>query len=183
MEQRKKEEGRDMIVWMFIFLFAAVFFDWRDFKIPNLLTGGGALITAGICLYYGYRLKDLLPGTVIPFILCIGLFYLGVLGGGDVKLLMVCGMPLGGRLVIQLLVLSFFWNGLYAAIFLWQHKAFRQRFSYLYHFISTCLKSGHIHSYDNVQVSSSKDAYLHFSVGVLLAYLTMYAGGMLLWMF
>ncbi|MCI5622820.1 A24 family peptidase [Anaerostipes sp.] len=161
-----------MVIWMLVFLSAAVFYDWKEFRIPNWLTGIGAVITTGICLWKGVEIADIAAGVLLPFFICIGLFYLGCLGGGDIKLLMVCGIPLG-TYVFRFLVVSFLWNGVYAIIFLWRHGSFRLRLSYFIHYISECLESRRLIPYQN-RLQKSEEDQIHFSTGVLLAYLTLF---------
>lgn len=170
-----------MEIWMLIFLSAAVVYDWRDFRIPNQLTGGAAVLTAVICFSKGLGAGDMIIGMLLPFITCIGLFYLRVLGGGDIKVLMVCGIPLG-TYIIRLMILSFLWNGVYAVLFLWKQRNFHLRFSTFLNYISKCLESGRIIPYGNTERipdESSSGREIHFSTGILLAYLSLLIGGVL----
>lgn len=105
-----------MKIWILLFLIMAAIYDYRDFKIPNKLNGAGALITlvlAGVC---GMKAADMMIGVLVVLISCGLLFYIGCLGGGDVKLLMVCAISIG-RAMPQFLILSFICNGIYAVIF------------------------------------------------------------------
>ena len=102
-----------MKIWILLFIILAVIYDYRDFQIPNWLNGIGACITmilAGIC---GMKVMDITAGVLIVFASCGLLFYIGCLGGGDVKLLMVCGISIGWGMP-QFLILSFICNGIYA---------------------------------------------------------------------
>ena len=164
-----------MILWMLIYLTLAVIYDWRDFRIPNWLNAAGAVITVIICALQRMEWSVMAVGVLIPFMCCIGLFYLRALGGGDIKVLMVCGIPLGAA-VIRFLILSFLWNGVIAVCVLWKHRSFRLRFSYLRHYLSGCLRDGQITSYENPDDESK---YLHFTYGIFLAYLTQIVGGLL----
>lgn len=161
-----------MVIWMLIFLSTAVAFDWWDFRIPNWLTGIGVLITIGICLWKGVDVIDMAAGVFIPFLFCIGLFYLGCLGGGDIKLLMVCGIPLG-TYVITFLIVTFFWNGVYAVMFLWKHRSFHLRISYFCNYVSKCLDSRRVIPYQKMGLKSESNQ-IHFSTGVLLSYITLF---------
>ncbi len=164
-----------MVLWMLIYLTLAAVYDWRDFQIPNWLNAAGGVITITLCIWQGLDWSVMAAGILIPFFCCIGLFYLGALGGGDIKVLMVCGIPMGVS-VIHLLILSFLWNGVTAVCILWKHRSFRLRFSYLRHYLSGCLREGRIASYENPDDESK---YLHFTYGIFLAYLTLIAGGFL----
>ncbi len=164
-----------MVLWMLIYLTLAVMYDWRDFQIPNRLNVWGAVVTAGICVQKGLEASAMAAGVLIPFVCCIGLFRLGMLGGGDIKVLMVCGIPLG-TYVTRLLILSFLWNGVIAVCILWKRRSFCLRFTYLRQYISACLRDRQIDSYRNPDDGSK---YLHFTYGIFLAYCTMFTGGLL----
>ena len=82
----EEKGGRYMRVWIMIYLTIAVFYDWRDFRIPNRFNGAGAVITFLLGLVSGMNIIEIAVGGVIPLIICGLLFYIGCLGGGDVKL-------------------------------------------------------------------------------------------------
>ncbi len=162
-----------MNLWMLTYLLIAVFYDWRDFRIPNWLNGTAAVITMSFCLWRGFELSAMAAGVLIPFLSCILLFYCGMLGGGDIKMLMVLGMLLGDR-IISVMILSFLWNGAIAIWILWKRRSFRLRMSFLYDYVSNCLKDRRVSNYENPDEGSK---YLHFSIGVMAAYLTFLLGG------
>ena len=107
-----------MKIWILLFLIMAAIYDYRDFKIPNKLNGAGALITLVLAGVSGMKAADMMIGVLVVLISCGLLFYIGCLGGGDVKLLMVCAISIG-RAMPRFLILSFICNGIYAVIFLW----------------------------------------------------------------
>ncbi len=43
-----------MNLWMLTYLLTAVFYDWRDFRIPNWLNGAAAAVMLGFCLQRGF---------------------------------------------------------------------------------------------------------------------------------
>ncbi len=73
-------------------------------------------------------------GVLVVLISCGLLFYIGCLGGGDVKLLMVCAISIG-RAMPQFLILSFICNGIYAVRFLVEEEELP---STIYSIISIC---------------------------------------------
>ena len=81
-----------MKIWILLFLIMAAIYDYRDFKIPNKLNGAGALITLVLAGVSGMKAADMMIGVLVVLISCGLLFYIGCLGGGDVKLLMVCAI-------------------------------------------------------------------------------------------
>ena len=126
-----------MKIWILLFLIMAAIYDYRDFKIPNKLNGAGALITLVLAGVSGMKAADMMIGVLVVLISCGLLFYIGCLGGGDVKLLMVCAISIG-RAMPQFLILSFICNGIYAVIFLWKRKNFHLRLFRLFQYVTQC---------------------------------------------
>ena len=144
-----------MKIWILLFLIMAAIYDYRDFKIPNKLNGAGALIV---------------------LISCGLLFYIGCLGGGDVKLLMVCAISIG-RAMPRFLILSFICNGIYAVIFLWKRKNFHLRLFRLFQYVTQCKDNKRLLMYETENGDLMKDGMIHFSFGILAAYMICLLGG------
>jgi prepilin peptidase CpaA len=90
-------------------MLAAAWTDVRSRRIPNLLTVSGFVAAIGLRLLAGPAAGiDGLTGALLAFVLCLPFFVLGVLGGGDAKLLMALGAFTGPRdlLVAMLLIAS-----------------------------------------------------------------------------
>lgn len=165
-----------MKVWILLFLILAAIYDFRDFRIPNWLNGIGAFITlilAGIC---GMKVTEMAAGVLIVFISCGLLFYIGCLGGGDVKLLMVCGIFIGWGMP-QFLILSFICNGVYAVVFLWKRKNFHLRFIRLFQYVTQCIRNKRLLMYETGEQDSMEGGIIHFSFGILAAYIIYLSGG------
>ena len=84
---------------------AAAYTDWRSRTIPNVLTYG--LVSAGLLI--GLMLNNTAShalGLVVGFVPALLLFYMGSIGGGDVKLLGGLGAIVGYPLVVDVL----FWS-------------------------------------------------------------------------
>ena len=165
-----------MKIWILLFIILAVIYDYRDFQIPNWLNGIGACITlilAGIC---GMKVMDITAGVLIVFASCGLLFYIGCLGGGDVKLLMVCAISIG-RAMPRFLILSFICNGIYAVIFLWKRKNFHLRLFRLFQYVTQCKDNKRLLMYETENGDLMKDGMIHFSFGILAAYMICLLGG------
>jgi prepilin peptidase CpaA len=90
-------------------MLAAAWADVRSRRIPNILTLSGFGVAIALRLLAGPAAGiDGVTGALLAFVLCLPFFVLGVLGGGDVKLLMALGAFTGPRdlLVAMLLIAS-----------------------------------------------------------------------------
>lgn len=165
-----------MKIWILLFIILAAIYDYRDFQIPNWLNGTGACITlilAGIC---GVKVTEIAAGVLIVLVSCGLLFYIGCLGGGDVKLLMVCAISIG-RAMPRFLILSFICNGIYAVIFLWKRKNFHLRLFRLFQYVTQCKDNKRLLMYETENGDLMKDGMIHFSFGILAAYMICLLGG------
>lgn len=165
-----------MKIWILLFIILAAIYDYRDFQIPNWLNGTGACITlilAGIC---GVKVTEIAAGVLIVLVRCGLLFYIGCLGGGDVKLLMVCAISIG-RAMPRFLILSFICNGIYAVIFLWKRKNFHLRLFRLFQYVTQCKDNKRLLMYETENGDLMKDGMIHFSFGILAAYMICLLGG------
>ena len=159
-----------MKIWILLFLIMAAIYDYRDFKIPNKLNGAGALITLVLAGVSGMKAADMMIGVLVVLISCGLLFYIGCLGGGDVKLLMVCAISIG-RAMPRFLILSFICNGIYAVIFLWKRKNFHLRLFRLFQYVTQCKDNKRLLMYETENGDLMKDGMIHFSFGILAAYM------------
>ena len=98
-----------MSVALSALMLAAAVFDVRSRRIPNALTVSGFVVAIALRFVAGPGAGiDGLTGAVLAFVLCLPFFVLGVLGGGDAKLLMAVGAFMGPRdlLMAMLLIAS-----------------------------------------------------------------------------
>lgn len=97
-----------MSVTLSALMLAAAYFDVRTRRIPNALTLSGFAVAIALRLTAGPGAGiDGLVGVILAFVLCLPFFVLGVLGGGDVKLLMALGAFMGPRdLLVAMLVIA-----------------------------------------------------------------------------
>lgn len=165
-----------MKIWILLFLIIAAIYDFRDFRIPNWLNAGGAFITLILAYISGMKVGEITAGVLIVLFSCGILFYIGCLGGGDVKLLMVCAISIG-RAMPRFLILSFICNGIYAVIFLWKRRNFHLRLLRLFQYVTQCINSKRLLVYETGGEDSVKDGIIHFSFGILAAYIIYLSGG------
>lgn len=162
-------------LFLLLYLFTAVLEDFRSCKIPNrwILFGLGigtlALLEEREALYLDYVI-----GCILPLILLFLLYCIRVLGAGDIKLLMVCGLFLGKDAVLQVIAGSFLFGGIYAFVRLIRTKSFRQRFGYLLCYVKRVAAGGRIEEY--VEGDWEKESVLHFSLCILLGCLPVIGG-------
>lgn len=165
-----------MKIWILLFLTLAAIYDFRDFRIPNWLNATGASITLILALISGIRISEMTIGVLIVLVSCGPLFYIGCLGGGDVKLLMACAISIGWGMP-RFLILTFICNGIYAVIFLWKRKNFYLRFIRLFQYVTQCMNNKRLLVYETAEEDSMKDGIIHFSFGILAAYIICLIGG------
>lgn len=114
---------------------AAVWFDLREHRIPNLLTVGGFVVALALrATEAGLAgLGSGLAGAGIAFGLALPFFLMGGLGGGDVKLLAAVGAFLGLGDVFQGLAATAIAGGVMAAgLMAFRRGLFRQTLANLH---------------------------------------------------
>lgn len=97
-----------MSVALSALMLAAAVCDVRTRRIPNVLTILGFAVAIGLRATAGPGAGiDGVVGAILAFVLCLPFFVLGVLGGGDAKLLMALGSFTGPRdLLMAMLVIA-----------------------------------------------------------------------------
>jgi prepilin peptidase CpaA len=92
-----------------LLLAAAAWTDYRSRRIPNALTVAGLAAALVLRAMIGPEaILDGLVGALLAFVLTLPLLMLGVMGGGDIKLLIAIGAFMGPR--------HFLWAGTLIAI-------------------------------------------------------------------
>src|ERR687891_679155 len=81
-----------------VLLAAAAWMDYRSRRIPNVLTMSGLAVALLLRAVVGPdAIIEGLVGVLLALVLTLPLLMLGVMGGGDAKLLMAIGGVLGAK--------------------------------------------------------------------------------------
>jgi prepilin peptidase CpaA len=105
---------------LLILLGIAAVTDFRSFRIPNWLTGGGiafALIYSLFAPATAPALSSALGGMLIGFLIFVPMYALRTMGAGDVKLMAMIGAFLGPVNVLYAILYSFILAGAAAIAF------------------------------------------------------------------
>lgn len=157
-------------VLLIAFLSAAVWMDFRSFKISNTLIA--AALASGFTLnIFRSGLRGgatALAGCLLLFILLFPLYSLSMLGSGDVKLFMAAGAFTGPGGGIFSLAAAFMIGAVFSITLMIKHRNFFQRLSVLL-FYMTQIKSRHdMKPYYDLK-NPKRGETLHFSLCIALA--------------
>lgn len=157
-------------VLLIAFLSAAVWMDFRSFKISNTLIA--AALASGFMLnIFRSGLRGgatALAGCLLLFILLFPLYSLSMLGAGDVKLFMAAGAFTGPGGGIFSLAAAFMIGAVFSITLMIKHRNFFQRLSVLL-FYMTQIKSRHdMKPYYDLK-NPKRGETLHFSLCIALA--------------
>lgn len=161
------------MVYLMILLGLAVYYDIRYFRIPNLLVAFG-MITG---MTYQFICKtatfpDILLGMLVPVVILFLLFYLHMLGAGDIKLLSLTGIFLG-KSIFAVIWQSFIIAAVISFFQLIIQKNFRKRILYFIGYCMNVVKTGKVPPYYYPEQDQYKNA-MHFSVAVFCAVILHY---------
>lgn len=108
----------------------AIFFDWRDRRIPNVLTF--SMMILGLILNTSHHGFAGFNQSLIGLILGVSFLYLpftwGGVGGGDVKLMGSIGSLLGPVLIFKIFLASAICGGICSLAYMIKEKAVRKTF-------------------------------------------------------
>jgi prepilin peptidase CpaA len=100
-----------------LLLVAAAWTDFRSRRIPNLLTVSGLAVALALRGALGLEpLIDGVVGVLLALVLALPFLMLGVMGGGDAKLLMAIGGFMGPRHLLWAAVLIAVIGGMMAVV-------------------------------------------------------------------
>ena len=112
---------------------AAVWFDWRERRIPNALTVGAFIVALALRALEGWSaLGEGLLAAGMCFLLALPFFLARGLGGGDVKLVTAFGAFLGTERLWPALAAMALAGGVMALAAMVRHGAVRQTFWNIY---------------------------------------------------
>src|SRR3982751_114936 len=114
---------RDYVLVLLVTL--ASLFDLRLGKIPNALTYPACIFGLGLAIttWSWNALSSSFLGLVIGFVPFFGLYLIGGLGGGDVKLMAAVGALMGYPFTLNALITSILVGGLIALLLvIWEGK-------------------------------------------------------------
>lgn len=164
-------------IFLLLYLFTAVLEDFRNHKIPNwwILFGFSIGLLSMLEEKGNFdSYMNYIIGCFLPFFPLILLYSIRVLGAGDVKLFMAVGLFLGRKEILQVMIWSFLFGGIYALIEMLRKKCFRRRFTYLFSYIRRVAASGKLEAY--VTDGWEDEMVLHFSLCILLGCLPVIGG-------
>lgn len=152
--------------FLLIFTMACSLHDLRTGKIPNHFILCGLLAGSASLFLPKASLTDCILGFLLPFLLLGGLVLLGMLGGGDVKLLSVIGLFLGYRAIVRIIFYSIFMGAVFSILLLIKRKNPIRRIVYLRDYLTQLQAGGQIRPYRSEE---SRDGEFCFSVPIFLA--------------
>ena len=149
---------------------AAACVDLRTGKIPNSIIAAGL-----ICGFAGNCVRDGVPGGLFsllgaaePLLFLILLFYLHMIGAGDIKLLCMAGAFTGPVRAFHILIYTFLIGGVFSLVLLIKRGTVRSRLQYFTKYIGVCLSECRAKSYLE---GVGEDGRFCFSVPILLGIL------------
>lgn len=147
--------------------------DLKDEKIPNswILTGWLTGFIWQMYLNPKTGIFFFLTGGIIPIMLLFLLFYLHMMGAGDIKLLSVLGGFMGPATILFCIFYSFVCSAILSLTILCICNNFKERFQYFIIYIHQCFQLKQRIPYR--LPGKKRQEHLHFSVAVLM--------GILLW--
>ena len=147
---------------------AALFFDLRTGKIPNalILFGLSAGFVCRTAVLGMEGMTSCLMGAGFPFLILFLLFRLGMMGAGDIKLLMAAGGLLGWPGSLRFFVLSIFFGSLVSVIVFVRRVRFSDRAGYFRAYVREALLDGKISRY---RMEGERPENIHFALPVFLA--------------
>lgn len=157
---------------LLVFLGIAAIWDRIRFSVPNRLVmiGCGVGIAIRLTLEEESAIFLMISGAVLPFILCLPLFAMSMIGAGDVKLFMMTGIYLGPRAVLFIMLVSCLLGAAEAVIRILHYSMLRERFSYLFRYFRTVLAARTVQPYIPQEETDRHAIWLmHFAVHIFLA--------------
>lgn len=145
------------------------YYDWRERRVPNWILLPGI---TGSFLYHSATsgisgIIAWFQGVSVPLLLLFVLFIWRVIGAGDIKLLSMIGSAVGGRKVIQIIILAFIIGAILSIFQMIKKKNLIRRWRHLVNYIHFCKKEKRIRAYNAYQ-EITEDACIPFSIAIVI---------------
>ncbi len=152
-------------------LSAAVYRDFQTDCIPNELILAGFGCSVCTCLYVRVPLfaLDRFAGALLPLLCLYPLWYLHMIGAGDVKLLMMCGAFLGYRDAFGCLLAALCWGGAVSILLICRRREANMRLMHFSAWIRKVCQTGRTAPYIQPGDTGGR---MHFALPVLLGVIT-----------
>ena len=160
-------------ILLFVLLGIGVISDYRTDKISNWLCLPGGIM--GFFLIWRQEgsvgIEDAIVGMLAIMGILIPLWVLHVIGGGDVKLMMMASCYLG-TYVLKLLAISAVCSAIYGIFLLGRRRNLRRRMGLLVAYCQECVLARTIRPYpfDKNEKEDREDGGIHISYAVLAGY-------------
>ncbi len=157
------------IIITIILIMLALISDIRTYKIKNRLVG--IFIIIGIATNVGLQGKQGIGfsfiGIISPVVILFLLYYLKMLGAGDIKLFSAIGAVMGVRFVVYAMAYSFLAGGIIALFIMLMRKNVMIRFKYFVQYIKACILSGLLLPYSDLKNKGGNEKF-PFAYGIFL---------------
>lgn len=157
-----------------VFLCAAVYWDWKRERIPNLLCLFGSIIGLALHVFIGGRAGSIgiAYGVFWTLAIMIPLWMWGVIGAGDAKLGIMAAVYLKKK-VIPFFFLSALCLAVYGVYLMIERHNFWERMELFMEYIKECVEDGAFHRYPfcKEKEEDRESAGIRMSYGVLAGYL------------
>lgn len=148
-------------------------FDYRTDKIPNWMPFFGGLLGFIIIWQQNGRqgIEQGLLGVFIIFIILCPLWFLGGIGGGDVKLMMAAGCYMGDQ-SWKLLIVSAICSACYSLFLMIVRKNFKKRMVLFFSYCKDVIWQGKREPYpfDKENTGDKKEGGIHVSYAILAGF-------------
>lgn len=160
-------------ILLFILLGIGVISDYKSNQISNWLCLSGGVL--GLLLIWNRKgidgIEDITAGLVITLGILLPFWLLRIIGGGDVKMMMMASCFLGIH-VLELLAISGICSAIYGAFLLEKRRNFRKRMMLLMTYCRECVLQGTIYHYpfDKDSREDREDGGIHISYAIFVGY-------------
>lgn len=159
---------------------SAVYTDLRYERITNVQVIIGAMLGA-VFRWYSEGVRGIAAGGIsmlVTFLLVYGLFRIGVLGGGDVKLLATAAIFFSPKGAILFVGGAFFAAAIAGICKLLSERNLRERMTYLFSYLYDVVRLGQWKLYETMEEPEDerRKHQIHFALPVLVSTLLCVGG-------